>query len=162
MRFCKLINLLIDLFPLKVWQDFLIRMHVLKCPYCQSRLASVEEIQALWIKDPQCENMKVPLQDYSVRSGRSKHPNIHPAFRWKWALGVTGLIAAIILGVQIFHNPQVTQETALDNIMDGFRIDSIKIGNQPANYILFQPQNSPMIIVWAEKVKEEKSHEHQN
>jgi len=162
MHFCKIINFLIDLFPLKVWQDLLIRKHVLKCPYCQSRLASMEETQALWIKESQYKNIRVTLPELNVRSSDSKRPKIRPSIRWRWALGVTGLVAAIILGVQILHNPQVTQETASDNIMNGFRIDSIKIGNQPANYILFQPQNSPMIIVWAEKAKEEKSYEQQN
>ena len=49
---------------------------------------------------------------------------------------------------------KLTQEEILEGINEGklhFRINYIRIENKPAQAYIFQPQDSHMIIVWAQK-----------
>ena len=47
---CKIINFSFSVFPLNSWRDFLIRQHVSKCPNCQRRLVSKDEVKPLFLK----------------------------------------------------------------------------------------------------------------
>jgi hypothetical protein len=70
---------------------------------------------------------------------------------WRWAFASAGILVVFLAGfflvTTLFQNGPL-----LDR--DGeakFQINSIRVGNEPATPFLFQPKDSDMIFVWAEK-----------
>jgi len=70
--------------------------------------------------------------------------------RWGWAVA-TAFLVVLITGFLLLKDfrPEGTASTAA--LPARFELDYVRIGGQPANAVVYQPQGSDMIIVWAGK-----------
>ena len=149
---CKIIQFLSTAIPLKVWQDFLLHSHVYRCEACSRRLATLDEVNAVLYPESDVEEfgeiwpaVKSGITDKKVeRTGFS-------AFRPRWALVTAGLVVFLVAGV-VFYSILLHNGGSGERNREGnFQINSIRVGDKPATPFLYQPQDSDMIIVWAEK-----------
>jgi len=151
---CKMIELLFKAFPLRIWQDFLLRSHLQKCPLCQKKLASVAEVRPFLIEESEVESTAGSWSAIESRltekpeGGRGIFP--HPR-RLAWMAGIGGLIIAVILGGWIYTLFTTDGGLIKENGENRFQINYIRVENQPANAYLYWPQGKDMVIIWAEK-----------
>ena len=158
MPHCKTVEFLYAIVPLKLWRGFLIRRHIEKCPGCLASWASREEAgkllvrgvvgvavgRSLWAgveaaiaEDPGREKSK---------AGILQRP---PVRRWGWAVATAflGVLLISFVFLKDFRPGRVSAEA----VQARFELDSVRVGGQPANAVIYQPQGSDMIIIWAEK-----------
>jgi len=152
MFLCKFVYFWFSLFPFKPWQDFLVRAHIHKCLSCQDRVASLDEVKALLIHESDVQSSRDLWPD--VKSAIiAKKPEKHAflAGYRRWAFAAAGLMAILIAG-SLFYTVLV-QDRGLTEQEEGvrFQINYLRIGDEPATPYLYQPKDSDMIIVWAEK-----------
>ncbi len=153
---CKVIDFLIKTFPLKVWQDFLIRHHIQKCPVCQAQLASVEEAKPFLIQEDEVGStdrlgfaIKARLSEKRGEKRIAHRPR--PRMRWAWTAGIAALIAAAVLGVWLYTILTPVKVPGDEDLVERFQINYIRVENKPAHAYVYWPQGTEMIIVWAEK-----------
>jgi predicted anti-sigma-YlaC factor YlaD len=152
MFLCKFVYFWFSVFPFKPWQDFLVRAHIHECPACQARLASLDKVKALL------------MHESDVLSSRDLWPDVKSAIIKKkpekrtflagyprWAFAAAGLMAILVAGF-LFYTVLV-QSGGLTEQEEGarFQINYLRVGNESATPYLYQPKDSDMIIVWAEK-----------
>ncbi len=148
---CRMISFFFSIFPFKIWQDFLLQEHIQNCSACQRNLVSLEETKSLLIQEGEVGRLedlwpKVKLQiTKEIRKER-----LFRAPRWAWAVGATFLLIAIVLGIW-FYQLAPPGKTPEADIISPFQIKYIRIYDKPARTYLFQPKDSNMIIIWAEK-----------
>jgi hypothetical protein len=86
------------------------------------------------------------------KKGSTKHVRIGARFALQWALGAAGLLVVIgvsVLAPRLFRRggpPAAPEKTAVI-----FRIDSVKINEEPAQAFVFQTQDQGSTFVWVEK-----------
>ncbi len=149
---CKINQFLVSKLPFKSWQDFLIRSHIQGCEGCMSRVASREEVKALIVRE-------IDVADFrdvwpAVKSGIAREEPVKKAglfLNRKWAYAAAACVALFLAGfllISIFtrNGILVDQEGEAR-----FQINSIRVGDEPATPYLYQPKDSGMILVWAEK-----------
>jgi hypothetical protein len=149
---CKIFGYAFSLVPMKIWQDFLIRSHMERCPNCQKTLISREAVQGITIQESQCgdsdslwDGFKDKLRDVK----NDKQHVFNP--RWSWAYGIAVVLVLGAAAIWFVFSPQF-HETRIEESLNGhFRINYMRIENEPAQAYLFQPQDSHMIIIWAQK-----------
>jgi len=149
---CKISHFLLSIFPFKSWQDFLIRSHFQKCEICMSQVASRDEVKALIIQEDDVEEFRDLWP--AIKSGVvAKKPEGKAVFslnrRWAFA---AALIAAVFLTGFFFLTVLSRNGNHFDQEGEArFQINSIRVGDEPATPFLYQPKDSDMILVWAEK-----------
>lgn len=149
---CKIIHFFFNVFPLKVWQSFLIRHHIQDCPDCQRELPSMEEVRSLFIREDEAEDIEVLWPALKAKfSDKREKKQIFLWPRLRWITGVAGLFAAIIVGVGIYLFFFSSEGPSDESPVEHFRINYIRVENKPAKAFLFRPYDSKMIIIWAEK-----------
>jgi hypothetical protein len=146
-----MVNFFFSIFPFKIWQDFLLRKHIQNCPACLENLASFEDTKSLFIQEEEVGGLeglwpKVKLQ---LAKEKRKQKFFHVP-RCAWAVGAACLLIAIILVVW-FYQFAPPGKTPEEDITSPFQIKYIRIYDKPARTYIFQPQDSNMIIIWAEK-----------
>jgi hypothetical protein len=149
---CKIFEFAFSLVPLKKWQDFLIRFHMEKCSICQKTLISREDVQGITIQENQCGDSDSQWDGFEekVRETRSdKQQVLSP--RWSWAYGMAVVLVLGAAAIWFVSSPQFRKNRIEDSLNGHFRINYMRIENKPAQAYLFQPQDSHMIIVWAQK-----------
>lgn len=149
---CKLVNFLISLFPFHKWQDFLIRTHVQKCEICASQMASRDEAKALIIQEDDVKHFRDLWP--AIRTGvADRKPEKKALFFLdrKWVFATTGFVALFLAGFLfyslLFQSGTVGEQEGKVK----FQINSIRVGDEPATPFLYQPKDSDMILIWAEK-----------
>lgn len=151
---CKMIDFLFKAFPLRIWQDFLIRRHIHKCPLCQAQLASAEEAKPFLIQESEVgrtEHLWPEIKQRLNEKRGKEHIIDRPQFRWAWTAGIAALIVAAVLGFWIYSALVPTRAPAGEDLTDGFQIKYIRVENKPAHAYIYWPQGTEMVIVWAEK-----------
>lgn len=152
MLLCKFVYFWFSIFPFRPWQDFLVRAHVHKCPACQAQLASLEEVKALLIQESDVQRSQDLWPD--VKSAIMKRKTEKRAFfsvYRRWAFAAVGLMAILVAGF-LFYTILVQNARLLEQDEDArFQINYLRVGDEPATPFLYQPKDSDMIIVWAEK-----------
>ena len=148
---CRMVNFLFSILPLKIWQDFLLRKHVQNCPACQENLASLEEAKSLLTQEGEVGNLEGlwPKVKVQLTKDKRKESSIRQP-HWGWAVGATCLLIAILLSIW-FYQLVPSGKAPEQDITSPLQIKYIRIYDQPARTYQFQPQDSNMIIVWAEK-----------
>lgn len=149
---CKIINLFFIIFPIKVWQDFLIGHHIQKCPACQSHLASLEETKPFLVQESEIENLESLWP--AIKSGLSEGKRKERLFfrpRLKWAAGVAGLLIAILAGIWLYSVFSPEKISPKQPLINRFQINYIRVEKKPARAFLYSLPESKMVIVWAEK-----------
>lgn len=149
---CKWIDFLFAVFPLKLWQGFLIRRHIQKCPNCLRKLANAEDVKPLLIQESEIENLEDLWTSVKARLGEGRgEGGISLWHRWKWVYtsAFLGVILACMVGLSIiFFSGRRPSE---DPLKGQFQINFIEIENEPAQAYVFHPQDSNTYFVWVEK-----------
>ena len=147
---CRMVNFLFSIFPLKIWQDFLLLKHIQNCPACQENLASLEETRSLLIQEGEVGNLEGLWPKVKVQLTKEKRKEkFFRLPRWGWTVGAAGLLIALILGVWLFRSANIGKRS--EELDRPFQIKYIRVHDKPARAYLFQPQDSNMIIIWAEE-----------
>lgn len=153
MLLCKFVYFWFSIFPFRPWQDFLVRAHVHKCPACQAQLASLEEVKALLIQESDVQRSRDLWPDVkSAIIERKPEKRAFLAGYARWAFAVAALMAILIVG-SLFYTVLV-QNGGLTEQEEGarFQINYLRVEGEPATPYLYQPKDSDMIIVWADKI----------
>ena len=149
---CKVYNFLLSIFPFNSWKDFLIRSHIQKCEGCMSQMASREEARALIIQESDVENFRDlwPSIKTGVAEKKTEKKATYSINR-RWVFAAASVVSVILAGFLLFTT--ISQNGApLDQEGEArFKINSIRVGDEPATPFLYQPKDSDMILVWAEK-----------
>ena len=149
---CKVVNFLLSIFPFHFWQDFLIRSHVQKCEACMSQMANREEVKALIVQEADVGDFRDlwPAVKTGVAAKKPEKKAIISLYR-RWAVAAASLVALFLAGFLfyslLFRNGTFTEQEGEAR----FQINSIRVGDEPATPFLYQPKDSDMILVWAEK-----------
>jgi len=155
MRRCKLVELAMAVLPFRAWQDVLIRRHFMKCPACRAKLADAEETRSLLISERDVGEIADFWPDVESAIKGKPRKAAGPGFgRWARFLRAAGAAAAAALLVWLFIGPggRLVERNELEET--DFRLHDIRIEDKPARAYVFQPQDSNIVIVWAEKAEE--------
>jgi predicted anti-sigma-YlaC factor YlaD len=152
MFWCKVSHFLISIFPFKFLQSFLIRSHIQKCERCRSHMASREEVKDLIILESDVEEYRDlwPAIKAGIAEKIPKKKVIFSINR-RWGFAAASVAAVFLAGFLLFLI--LSQNGALLD-QEGearFQINSIRVGDEPATPFVYQPNDSDMILVWAEK-----------
>lgn len=149
---CKVVTFLLSIFPFKFWQGFLIRSHIQKCERCMSREASRDEVEALIVQQDDVGDFRDLWP--AIKSGVvEKKPERKAEFssHWRWAIAATGIVGVFLAGFLVY-NFLSQNGTILEQEGEArFQINSIRVGDEPATPFVYQPKDSDMILIWAEK-----------
>jgi hypothetical protein len=158
MSLCKMVELFYALIPWKLWQGFLIRLHIEKCPRCQECLASREAVASLLVKErgenvgrPLWTGVESALREGSSREGTRGRGVQQPVMRrWGWTVA-TAFLIVLIAGFLLLKDFRPDRAASTAAVPARFELEYVRVGGQPANTVVYQPQGSDMIIVWAGK-----------
>ena len=118
-------------------------------------LATMDEAKRATISKERLGNVKDPWPGFAAavgKKGTTKHVRIGTRPTLQWALGAAGLLVVIgvsVLVPKLFRRgapPAAPEKTAVI-----FRIDSVKINDEPAQAFIFQTQDQGSTFVWVEK-----------
>jgi len=118
-------------------------------------LATMDEAKRATISKERLGNVKDPWPGFAAavgKKGTTKHVRIGTRPTLQWALGTAGLVVIIgvsVLVPKLFRRgapPPPPEKTAVI-----FRIDSVKIDDEPAQAFIFQTQDQGSTFVWVEK-----------
>lgn len=149
---CKIFGYAFSLVQLKKWQGFLIRHHMEKCLECQKKLVNLEEVQGITFQESQVVETESLWDGFEAKLGEEKRKEQHvysPRLRWAYGMAVFVVLVAVIIWV--FKIPQFRKAKIEERLNGHFRINYLRIENKPVQAYLFQPQDSYMIFVWAQK-----------
>jgi len=156
MAFCKMVDLVYAALPLRPLRDWLIRVHLERCPRCQARLLSREEARGLLVAPDQVGDPADLWRRIAPQVGRSAGlpdtPPVAAGARWRWAAAVaTGLVVAAT-GFWLLHETGGPgYGPSLAGPAERFEIAYVNIGGAPAQTFVYQPQGSDTVFVWAQK-----------
>jgi hypothetical protein len=122
------------------------------CPNCQKTLISREDVQRITIQENQCGDSDSLWDGFEekVRKAKSDKPQaLNPLWRWAYGAAVVFVIGAVAIWFVL--SPQYRKSRIEESQNGHFKINYMRIENEPAQAYLFQPQDSHMIIVWAQK-----------
>jgi hypothetical protein len=150
----KIIEFIFTILLFKSWKGYLIRRHIEHCPACQAKLAQEEEVKRLFVQAGDLSNVDHlwPAIQAKLNSSKPEEKTrqllLRPA--WRWTVAAASLMIMFITGFWLIRNYQPDKFRPGEEAKS-FEIEYLKIENQPARAFLFQPQDSRIIIVWAEK-----------
>jgi hypothetical protein len=156
---CRIADFLYRAVPLYRWRSFLIRRHMEACPLCQAGLASRDEALLLLTRDSDVKDVgflwpgirRRLLKEGPVEPGK---PRIAWKLGWNSALGAAAAVAVATSLVLFFRGFRPETITAPESGNNGIQVVSLMVGGRPADAVYFHPQDSEMVIIWAEKVRE--------
>jgi hypothetical protein len=68
--------------------------------------------------------------------------------RWGWAVAASFLFV-LIAGFLLLKDFRPEGVSSAASVPARFELEYVRVGGQPANTVVYQPQGSDMIIVWA-------------
>jgi hypothetical protein len=154
---CKTVEWLYEALPIDAWRAWLVRRHMEKCPACGKKLLGLEEARALLagpVSPDEWTGLRhrlIGIRDAQPTGRRSRVGSSMGWFRI-WAPRAIMLLALLIAGFWLVR--ESGREVSLADaahVLERFELDYVRVGGQPAEAIVYQPQGTDMIIVWAEK-----------
>lgn len=155
---CKTVSFFYALIPWGRWRGFLIRRHIEGCPHCQSRLASRAESRSLFVQEGTMSGgrtlwtaVESELADETT-GPTGTHGHRAPT-GWRprrWAVAAA-LLLVLVAGYWVHKDFQPEAVSAEAAAPERFELAYARVDGQPANVVIYQPQDSDMIIVWAGK-----------
>ena len=150
---CKLYHFLFTVFPVKALQGFLIKNHFEDCPDCKDLLLEPDEARTLFVsedKAPEMDHVWLKIRrKLCEETTQSPRPSLWP--RWKWAAGAIGLALFIFVSFWFIPRPAELDLNLAADTEQKLQINYVKVEEKPAGAIVYEPQDSEMIIVWAER-----------
>jgi hypothetical protein len=152
MRTCRVIDFLYGAIPVLRWRGYLVRFHYDRCPACRARLAGPEEARRLLVRES--ELGEVPDFWPVVERSLNKRPNPgRPAAHlyWRWAgiaVAILLVVAALNLWILRRAGPPEPAPYAEGEV---FSLLSVRVDQRPASAFVFQPNDSPLVLVWVER-----------
>ncbi len=156
MASCKTADRLYAALPLRPFRDWLIRVHMERCPRCQARLLSRDEAKSLLVGPDQVGDSGDLWRRISREAGRvSPVRGLRPArgllsLRWAGALAMAAVVA--LTGFWLLREIERTglNQNAVASA-DRFQIDYVKVGGAPARTFVYQPQGTDTVFIWASR-----------
>jgi len=156
MSHCKTVEIFYALVPLKPWRDLLILRHIEKCARCQAGLASREAVGSLLVKETGADigrslwtAVEAALAGDSAGEGMNDRSTQLPVMRrWGWAVA-TAFLVVLITGFLLLKDFRPGGTASAAAVPVRFELEYVRVGGQPAHTVVYQPQGSDMIIVWA-------------
>ena len=119
---------------------------------CESQMASREEVKASIIQESDVEDFRDLWP--AIKTGvEEKQPvkKTSDSINRRWAFAAASVVVVILAGF-LFFMILSQNGSILDQVGDArFQINSIRVGDEQATPFLYQPKDSDMILVWAEK-----------
>jgi len=155
MRHCKILNFLFEAVPVKPWQDFLLRRHMERCPVCGAHLAGREEARRVLAREEDFRGaanlwpgIKSGLADPAAAPRSAGRPRMVLVTS---AAAASALLLAAVLSVWLFRGFRAERPMPTPPAEDRFEMNYVRIGGQPADSYIYQPRDSGMTLIWAEK-----------
>lgn len=118
----------------------------------EGRIASRDEVKALIVQEK--DALDFPDLWPAVKSGiLDKKPGgkREVSFYRRMAFAAAGIAAVLVAGF-LFYSVFLKSGANLKQGGEArFRINSIHVGDEPATPFVYQPKDSDMILIWAEK-----------
>ena len=156
--------------PIKKWQSFCINRHFSACPRCREGFFAADSLGPIGITP---DKVKVPPDlwwNINKRIEEIQHPH-HPGlvenkakikkkikwrpgdiFNWKWAAATVVILILLVPFIILRKGANNTGSEKLIVVEDReIIIQSIKVENQPAKVVYFQPGSKNRLIVWVKK-----------
>jgi hypothetical protein len=115
-------------------------------------MASQEEVRELIFQESDVEDYRDLWPAIKVRITEIEPVKKSPySFMRRWAFGAAGVAVVVLLGFLFFITLSRNGVLLEPEGETGFQINSIRVGDEPATPFLYQPKDSDMILVWAEK-----------
>ncbi len=155
MFLCRMVDLLYEGIPLGFWRAFLVRRHMDACPACRARLVSRDEARSILV---QAKDVAGRTGLWAGIKGRldetpqdAEIPGGTPSLLWRWASGAAMLVAVAAAGFWLLRSGRSIDPRLERPAAESLRIDDLRVNGEPARAIIYQPRNSDMVVVWAEK-----------
>ena len=156
MSLCKMVELFYALVPLKPWRGLLIRRHIEKCPSCLAVLASREAVGSLLVQERGvnigrtlwAEVESALRGDWGGKRVKDRAVQLPVMRRWGWAVAAAFLVV-LFTGFLLLKDFRPEGVSSAAAVPARFELEYVRVGGQPANTVVYQPQDSDMIIVWA-------------
>lgn len=154
---CKWVRFAYRVLPLPAWRAFLLDRHIGHCPHCQDGALDDEAIRSLG-ETPAVLESEPPLSPFAAGRARPREREFRSG--WRYALGV--FLAAVALGTAVVVlrlAPPAAPVQGMVTVMEGeadacvFAVLDARIGDHPAQPVIFKPGQPGMTIVWFEKTK---------
>ncbi len=151
MDFCRIAEALYDALPLRPFRDWLIRVHLDRCPRCQARLLGREEARGLLVAPDQVGEAAGLWRRIARQAGLAAVPKPRGGtMAWQWALSVSIVAVVALAGFWLLRETgRPVGELAVLAPVDRFQIDYVNVGGEPAQTFVYQPQGSDTVYVWA-------------
>ncbi|MDH4197148.1 MAG: hypothetical protein OEW05_07065 [Candidatus Aminicenantes bacterium] len=154
MASCRRIEFLYRAIALRLWRGWLVRRHIERCPVCQARLASREEVRRLLARPEGYRDVSglwARLEHELARPSVKTETGFHPARpRWQFALGLLAFCAAIGISFWLLRDVR-SAGPRIPGASERFTLEYVRVGGAPAQAYVYQPSGSKMVFVWAEK-----------
>jgi hypothetical protein len=153
---CQIIDFLYAILPLKITRDFLLRRHIEKCPFCQAKLAGREAAKSLMLTENDISVQpslwpQVKARLMTPKEDRLKEKQLRGQKRWRWAAAAAGLLIVGVTSFWLFKDFRPEKMRTGKEAAERFRINYIRVEDQPAQAYLYQPSESDLIIIWIQK-----------
>lgn len=155
MDICGLVDILDRFIPSDALRGRIVAGHRERCPRCQARLASRDEVRRLLVKPEDvapASSLWPAVRRAIARDERERLPA--PGFVWKRAaaLAATALLAVLGLwmlksGVSVRTAPGAAAAAQSGT----FKLNYVRVGGEPATAYIYQPQGADFVVVWAGK-----------
>lgn len=156
MASCKTVERLYDALPLRAFRDWLIRVHMDRCPRCQARLLSRDEAKSLIVGPDEAGSPEALWRRIAGAAGRAAVvPGTRPAgagLIWRWAPAAAMAAAVALTGFWLLREiDRPGFDVRNPAAADRFQIDYVKVGGVPAQTFVYQPQGTDTVFVWASR-----------
>jgi hypothetical protein len=149
---CKLAEFFYGLVPLAGFRNFLLRVHMEGCPFCEKSLVSRDQARTLFVGPEGLETDPDLWTRIRARSADERTGPRGRRLRLEWATGAAGVLVLAVAGFWLLRNVGPNGAgSGSGPIVDRFEIESINVGGAPAQAYVYQPGDTDMIFVWAEK-----------
>jgi hypothetical protein len=163
---CFFYRLLYKAVPVKKLQAFFIERHFSDCAKCRELFFDDESFKSIGITP---EKIKVPAElwrNINKRIEEIEQPkhleriadqterikdSFFRSLRWKWAAATVVILLLLLLVIHPWKSKMNINDKPIMVCNQEIIIQSVKVENQPAKVVYFQPGSKNRLIVWIKK-----------
>ena len=152
---CNVADVLYRVAPVKPWRAFLIRVHFDRCPHCQKQLAGAGEARSLFVQKADSHPGAALWRGIACALAEEdkwtaeKQVLVPGSRMWRWA--AAGIVLLVLAGYWIRKDFRPDGVPVAAAASARFELEYVRVGGQPADAYVYQPQGSDIVIVWAGK-----------